>query len=246
VPGNDERGQVLPLALLTLFAVAAAAALLFNSARLLIARDRVHVRTDVVAMSAATAYARALNFDAAVRKLESTLQAASLLPYAGEAAAALYEYVSEARKAYEEAAPGLLLADLEYLAFQNGLGAVPRWNGSSLKPDLKFGKNDQEERYSYKKQGSGETVAVGKEDVSQDSQGRHHESSSGKYLKKESQEEHSISIATFEIAGHAQANGWIWELPHSHSLSKAKVQGGNFDFFSTSSLDWECALVPAN
>jgi hypothetical protein len=225
-PNERERGQVLPLALVGLVAFVIMLFFMLNVGRLMIQRERARMRTDVTVMSGAVIYARCLNLYVAVKKADTGLLIAQLFPLATIEASILKQVVNAIKEGMVDFGPYCVLVATEFLAFNNGLAAIPFWNvkdlldgTSSLQgivPSFNVSKDEQKsagppetgngnsvERYSYHKRSDGSEVEVEGSGVSQDSsggaQGRSREKGSGKFVKREegkAEGEHSLTLIT--------------------------------------------------
>lgn len=142
----------------------------------------------------------------------------------------------------------------------------PSQVSQGIAPDLKFGTNDEansnnsdqsssEDRYSYRKKSSGEEVEVSSEQVADDedggAKGRSRDQKSGRFVKKEkgkeaeAKGEHSITLITFSFGGEYENNlKPMKELPIMYSVARARISGGDFDFSSPTSLQWDAYLAP--
>lgn len=138
--------------------------------------------------------------------------------------------------------------------------------GKGISPNLNFDNNENsnasgaggsggdssQRRYSYKKKSNGEVVDVEEGRVKDDTQGkargRSRDKITGKFVKKEkgrSEGEHSLTLLSSDwFRPSEEARAGLKELPHFYSISRARVAGGNFDFLSTSSMNWGCFLAP--
>ena len=249
---------------------------LFNLGRLMVERERTRMRTDVTVMSGAVIYARCLNLYNFLKKADTASDTLSNLPWAGWVFSIINKFVAAAKKGIKNFGPYGTLAATELVAYNNQLVAVPYWNvkdffdvsklGKGLKPDLNFDNNEQqsqssgsgdsgggsEDRYSYRRQSSGETVELEKGQVGEDKQGgakgRSRDKKTGKFVKKEKGQadgEHSLTIVTMNLARDKESGVGGWkELPYFYSIARARVSGGNFDLISTDSMKWGCFLAP--
>lgn len=136
-------------------------------------------------------------------------------------------------------------------------GLIPSFNVSTAEkkssdPPADTGQENSVQRYSYRKHADGSEVEVADSGVGQDSaggaQGRSREKSSGKFVKREegkAEGEHSLTLLTVDLFRDSEeALPGFRKLPTFYSVARARVSGGNFDFWSLDSWKWGCFLAP--
>src|SRR3954470_5130494 len=117
----------MPLALVSMLALLGMLFFALNVGRLLVQRERTRMLTDVTVMSGATVYARCLNFDAALKKIDTiTSDSDDLLgwfPFGGEALVVADEIVTYTKKIFEGVSPYLTAGVTESIAIANHVPA---------------------------------------------------------------------------------------------------------------------------
>lgn len=205
----------MPLALLGMVAILGITFFVLNAGRLIVQRERTRMLTDITVMSGATVYARCLNFDAALKKIKDVTGFLNTVlgwfPAGGEALIAADNIVKEAKEGFEGSAPYLTAGCMEFVAFANGVPALPLWNvkdifdpqaaaqgatpslnfknneGNSNNPNSSASSGENSDHYSYRHHSSGEAVTVDssqvKDDASGGAQGRSRDQDTGRFVK---------------------------------------------------------------
>jgi hypothetical protein len=111
------------------------------------------------------------------------------------------------------------------------------------------------DHYSYHQKSDGDLIQVDNSQVSQDQNGgatgSYRDSQTGRFVHRDqgsggqAEGEHSITLLTYDLLRPTEKlSAGMKDLPHFISISKARVAGGNFDFSSSSSLQWGAFLAP--
>lgn len=143
---KSPRGQILPMSLGIFLLLAVLVFLLVNVGRLVLERERVHHRTDVVTFSGGVDYARGLNLLSlsnkilgggalvAVASLGSTSSSLSAIQKGQDILAGTgnFELNISGTKINAGILPVYTIVALEYLGTKNKLLALPLWNQEKL------------------------------------------------------------------------------------------------------------------